>query len=212
MFTSRHTARKVFISDVINGKFESNESGSFLITNSGMKVFRIRLIGTIMQKFISDDENYAFIVIDDGTETIRVRAFDNIDLFKELEVGDIVDVFGRPRVYNEEIYVMPEIIRKIEDPNFEIMRKLEILSAPKIEEEKVEEEVEEEIVEEVVDEEPKRKVFEIIKKLDKGEGVELKKIIEESKLDRPTVINALRELMNDGDIFEPRTERFKVLE
>ena len=39
--------------------------------------------------------------------------------------GDLVDVFGKVKEYNGEIYVMPEIIRKI-DPNVETLRLLEL--------------------------------------------------------------------------------------
>jgi hypothetical protein len=38
----------------------------------------------------------------------------------------MVDVIGRLREYQNEIYIMPEVIARINDPNFELLRYLEI--------------------------------------------------------------------------------------
>ena len=84
-----------------------------------------------MTKFITEDGNYGFIVLDDETDTLRVKAFKNTKIFDNIEVGDLVDVIGKIREYDEEIYLSPEIVRKIENPNFLILRKAELLNQKK---------------------------------------------------------------------------------
>ncbi|MCD6221588.1 hypothetical protein J7K25_05475, partial [bacterium] len=94
----------------------------------------------VIDKFVSEDGNYATLTLDDTTDTISCKIFMNsnfsdnisrqnlIDLetLENIEKGDLIDVIGKIREYNEERYIQPEIIVKIEDPNFEVLRKLEI--------------------------------------------------------------------------------------
>jgi hypothetical protein len=75
---------------------------------------------------MSDGGKFAAVTIDDGTDTIRAKVFNAVSMFESVGVGDIVDVIARVKEYNGEIYVTPEIIRKIDDPNVELLRKLEI--------------------------------------------------------------------------------------
>jgi len=90
----------------------------------------------IVDKFISSDERYATITMDDSTETIRCKAFVNTKLFDGFGSGELVDIFGKLREYNGEIYIMPEIIAKA-DANFEILRILELEKIFKEQREKI---------------------------------------------------------------------------
>ncbi|RLJ02870.1 MAG: hypothetical protein DRP11_02435 [Candidatus Aenigmatarchaeota archaeon] len=125
----RLTAVKVPIKSIVTGRYFQQEGfeSNYLITPQGQKVSRVRVMATVMTKFISDDGNYGFLVLDDGTETIRAKAFQNTKIFSDIDVGDIVDLFGKVRVYADEVYITPEIIRKINDPNWLILRNLEII-------------------------------------------------------------------------------------
>ena len=51
-------------------------------------------MGVIVNRFVSDDEKYATITLDDSTETIRCKAFVNTKIFDGYGAGDFVDVFG----------------------------------------------------------------------------------------------------------------------
>ncbi len=127
METRRLTAKKAFIREIVNGKyirkpgFESN----YVLTDLGRKISRVRIIGLVVDKFVSPDEKYATITLDDSTETIRCKAFINTKIFDDIEKCNLVEVFGKLREYNGEIYIIPEIIRKV-DSNFEILRLLEL--------------------------------------------------------------------------------------
>lgn len=127
MDMKRITAKKASIGEIISGKFvkKSGFESSYILTNLGRRLSRVRVLGLIVDKFISTDEKYATVTLDDSTETIRCKAFINTKIFDGFGSGDMVDIFGKLREYNGEIYIMPEIIAKIE-PNFEILRNLEL--------------------------------------------------------------------------------------
>ncbi len=131
MEIKRLTAAKTKIADITSGKytvlpgFESN----YVLTKSGMQLSRVRLLATIVDKFLSESGRFAAITLDDGTDTIRAKAFNAVAVFDPLSAGDIVDFVGKVREYQGEIYLVPEIIRKIDDPNFELLRELEIRKA-----------------------------------------------------------------------------------
>lgn len=226
--TKRWTAYKMHVKDVVAG----NYSGEGFISFGQWQVNRVRIMGTVVQKFVSEDNGYGFFIIDDGTETVRVRSFkDSVDLIKTAEIGDIIDVFGRVRKYDEEIYVIPEILHKVDDPNFYIVRKLELKKqdkkivrseAPKKAEAKPAEQPDE-IVEEVIDMSekkpelagdtvnPRRKIVDCIAGFDKGEGVEVDKLMKGCGLSEDIVERVLTDLMNEGEIFEPRAGKVKIL-
>lgn len=228
----RWVAYKLKVKDVSNGNYTDDG----FIEYSDLHVNRVRLMGSVVQKFVSDDNKYGFFIIDDGSETIRIRSFqDSIDLIKSVEIGEIVDVFGRIRKYEDEIYVIPEIVRKVDDPNFWILRNIELKKQeeklkPKIQE-KIEKPaptttaeivIEEEVIEEVIDKpipkeqttlnvSPRKKVVDCIVELDKGEGVDTSSLIQKCGLENNVVENVLTDLMNEGEIFEPRAGKVKIL-
>ena len=212
---------------------------SYLLTPWGERVTRVRVMGTVVDKFVRDDQNYANLRIDDGTETVSVRAWQ--DAVKELDlykVGDTVDVIGRVREYSGEIYLTPELIIRVDDPNWELVRELEILTekrralkrgvrpqlAAKLQlgqmgaqqttiaagtfEGADEAEVEQPLP--AVTDEVKGKVVLAIEKLDSGTGVEPEKISSELNLDINAVNDALRVMFVNGEVFEPVTGRFKL--
>ena len=127
----RLTAIKSKIYDIINGKYVSEEESKYVLTNKAQKIGRARILGTVVYKFISDDKKFYSITLDDGTDTIRAKIFDSL-ILEKINLGDIVDLVGRIREYNEEIYILVENIWKIYDPNFEILRELEIQEQTKM--------------------------------------------------------------------------------
>ncbi len=110
MEIKRLTAQKAGIKEIINGKFvkKSGFESSYVLTNLGRRLSRVRVLGLVVDKFISPDEKYATVTLDDSTETLRCKAFVNVKIFDGLKNGELVDVFGKLREYQEEVYVMPE--------------------------------------------------------------------------------------------------------
>lgn len=116
------TAVKLRIQDIVQGTFEE----PYVHTISG-NVKEVRILGTVVDIFITDDESYISLTVDDGTETIRIKAWrHDVEKLKEYSTGDIIDIVGKIREYNEEIYVVPDVISAV-SPNKWILRELELM-------------------------------------------------------------------------------------
>ena len=229
----RQTMIKTKISDIVNGKFVKKEGmePSYVLTGMGQKISRANILGILVDKFVSEDSNFSTITIDDDTDSVRVKVFkDNINMFDKLEIGDLVMVIGKVREYMDENYIIPEVAKKIANPNYESLHKLEILkqltgqkklvNSIKKEEEKFEskedfkkhvkekyndkaEGVIETIEEETIEKDNKPVVLEKLDELDKGKGVEFKKLLEASGLPENKFEEVINELLSDGICYEP---------
>lgn len=243
MEIKRLTAAKTKIADITSGKytvlpgFESN----YVLTKSGMQLSRVRLLATIVDKFLSESGRFASITMDDGSDTIRAKAFNAVAVFDPLSAGDIVDFVGKVREYQGEIYLVPEIIRKI-DPNWELLRELEIRKAQNdwnrkrdtvfsyqkhvsdiaelkkmlkerfgIAPKDVEAILQTE--EEVEPErvEAKDTVLHLIMELDKGSGCDYSELIAKSGIEEAALDTIINELLEEGVCFEPRPGKIKKL-
>lgn len=228
----RFPAKKIRIADLLNGKYfygsKEEMKPSYVITPFGEKISRVNLIGTVVDKFVSDDGNYSSATIDDGTETIRVKSFEGLP-FEKFHLGALVKIIGRVKEYNGELYIAHELMEKIPDVNFELLSKIEILNSL-IKQKKIVEDIK--LMSNQMDEtevqtyaretysldkealsailESKKKevdykpaVLEVIEKLDEGKGVEVKKLFEVLNLPDNVVERTLGELINDGSLYEP---------
>jgi len=239
----RSIAHKVKIEDLVRGKFvrSSETEPSYLLTPWDQRILRVHTIATVIDKFISEDQNYGTLRVDDGSETIRLKAWrQDVQTLAGFKVGDLVEVIGRVREYEGEIYLVPEVIARVEDPNWELVRELEILRArkqalaqggrprpePKPEIRRLEVEMpapapgaasvagEVEEIEEPLPEVPeeiKKKVLLAFDKLDRGEGVAPLDVAAELDMPQAGVDDAFRVLIADGDIFEPKVGKFRRL-
>ncbi len=128
MDIKRMTAKKAEIYEIVTGKFFQRPGfeGNYILTNLGRKLSRIRIMALVVDKFISEDGKYGVLTLDDSSETIRCKLFADIEMFEPIIVGNMVDVIGKVREYNGEKYILPELIKKIENPNWETLRMLEL--------------------------------------------------------------------------------------
>ena len=246
MVNMRSTAYKLKIDDIVLGQYVRSPEGtepSYLLTPWGQHTTRARVLGTVVDKFVRDDQGYATLRLDDGSETISLRAWrEGVPELAGFKVGDLIDVIGRVREFEGEVYLVPEFILRVEDYNWELVRELEILRArrralaqgarPRKLEAKLEPrqlqielppatpetEPTVETIEEVqapplpeVPDEIKKRVILAIEKLDKGEGAAPTDIVAELDIRQAEVEDALRVLIVDGEIFEPRAGRFRRL-
>ncbi|MBI4017606.1 MAG: hypothetical protein HY366_01525 [Candidatus Aenigmarchaeota archaeon] len=125
---TRLTAVKAQLKQIMTGAYHAAEGfePGYVITRDGLRVSRARVLGTVMNRFVSEDGQYGFLVLDDESETIRVKFFKNTKAMEGVEIGDLVDVIGKLRQYEGELYVQPEIVRKVENPNFLVLRLAEL--------------------------------------------------------------------------------------
>jgi RPA family protein len=207
----RETALKVNIKDITAGELKRGESDwdNHLLTPLNEKAGRVRVLATVVSRFIRDDGKYAVLSLDDATGTITARAFnDDVALFEGAFEGDIVDVVGRVAEYQEELYINAESVAKITDPHWELVRKLEL--ALKAKELGGDADAPGEAVqEETVDEDQKKAVKDIIEELDEGDGVKYLHIIEECGLSEEKLECIITELMEAGEVYEPKIGKFK---
>ncbi|MCX6742091.1 MAG: OB-fold nucleic acid binding domain-containing protein [Candidatus Pacearchaeota archaeon] len=128
-FKKRNTAYKISIGLILAAMegVELDESQRFKFLDiKGKDVYRINLIANVIDKFESNQKPYVNMTLDDGTGDIRVKAFaDDVHLLQASQLGDTLLVIGVLRYYNEEIYIMPEIVRSVE-PKWLVARKLEL--------------------------------------------------------------------------------------
>lgn len=234
----RLTAYKLHISDLYAGSYVRKQTGAFLETSIG-PVTRVRLLGTIMQRYDNPEKKYTSLTLDDTTETIRLKSWrEDTEKLTDYQVGDIIDIVGKVRQQEDgELFIVPEDVFKVEDVNVELLRELEILELRKLMggktitktefekgPEKKELEKEPEVtdpVEETAKQLPqesdadiRNKVMSLIITLDTGKGASYKEIVEHSDL-RPVgedvVETIILDLLNEGVIYEPEAGRYKEL-
>ena len=123
----RHIAYKVQIKDILQGDYVRGEGWDpSFITVRDIRVSRIDIIASVIDKS-SPDESSSTILIDDGNDQIHCRAFEPSEQMQMINVGDIVHIIGRPRDFNGERYILPEIMKKVEDILWVMARKKELI-------------------------------------------------------------------------------------
>ncbi len=230
----RFTAQKCRIKDIVCGKYVSSVGvgSGYVLLEDGREVSSVHLLGTVVNSYVSDDGKYGFVVLDDGTGMIRVKVFQDTGAIRKVKKGDIVDVVGRLRQYNDEVHIFPEFVKMVDDPNYETLRKIEfalmdfeqgakrdvIRSLAKehdvskvIAAEKVREEKDDERGAEVDMKVAKNLIVKSVEELDEGDGVEYTRIVEKVGLPEAISESAIDELLAEGSCYEPRAGRIKAL-
>ncbi|MBS3108495.1 hypothetical protein J4409_01355 [Candidatus Woesearchaeota archaeon] len=210
----RGVAYKVWISQLFNYKYVKQEEESSYVDFEGKKISRINVIANVVGKFVSDDGNYNAITVDDGSYEIRLKTWgEDCRLFKDVNAGSLVLVIGRVREYNNEIYIIPEIVKVLNDMNWELARKLELLKEHGFvtringmfenviiddKKEYFEERIEKDIPNDV-----RNLILGIINKLG-GNDVNINEIVKQSGINEEEVNIAIHDLVKDGEIYWSR--------
>lgn len=206
MFTQRATAYKLHVKDILTSEFVAKEGEPSYILLNGKQVSRVRVMGTIVNKFANDEKKSGGIIVDDGTDVITARAWENeFHLIDKSVIGQLVDVIGKVRKYNDDVYLTPEVV-KVVKPDWLVVRQLELRKNKVILEPEV---AKEEEKPKTIDLGLKEKVLERIKS--KGtEGATMDELVALAG-DRTKCIESLKALIEDDMIFEPRAGRYKLL-
>jgi len=129
-------AAKVWIREILEGQFEDVSVGAvrYFRLPSGGSVVSVRIMGVVVDSYMSSDAGHVRVVLQDGTGSISVRAWDqDVELLADPETGSpfprgtILDVIGRVREWRGERYVVPQLTVRVQDPNWVLVRTLEIL-------------------------------------------------------------------------------------
>lgn len=202
---TRHCAQKVWIAEILNGKFiQGDDQTPAHVFSNNKNLLRVNILGAIVAKTKEGQNNeIQTIELEDGTAKISARTFDSKEI--KAEIGDCVFLIGKIRAYNNQIYIAAEIIKKIEQIEWIQLRKKE-LPAPK-------EEQKPEVTQELPKQEQENtaaKILELIRKKDPGNGADYDEIIQQSKIvDAEKIIQTL---IQKGEIFHVAPSKIKVLE
>ncbi|MFX1574657.1 MAG: hypothetical protein ACFFB0_18115 [Promethearchaeota archaeon] len=157
---------------------------------------------------------------DDGTGSIKglIRNI-NPDYYKKFNPGDLVDVIGRVSKWQDFVSLWIEIIKKVEQPNFILLRNAEIIKKIKLSKiqkipagiQDIEEFSNEIDIDNLLEEGEndneieikKEEVYFIIRKYSvEGNGVDFEKIKEEAKISDIELRTYLNDLILESRIYE----------
>ncbi len=225
MAFERITAKKCTIHDISQGVFVKKEGfeSSYVETPFG-NIARANILGVVV------NIEQGVLTIDDGSGKISARSFD--PLAKVPELGDVVMVIGKPRVFNDQKFLVCEIIKKIENHKWIDYRKKELKARKKIQqatnhpkklpiEPETEQEIKKEFFAKKQEKTPKadadapskqstsEKIIEFIRQNDKGKGVSIALL---EALDVEKFEKTLKALLANGEIYEVRAGFVKLLD
>lgn len=193
----RQVAYKLQIRPLLEGPYYQKEGWepNYLLINN-QKVSRINLLAVIIAQ--TQDQTFN-LILDDGTGQISLRFF---ELPKKIpQIGDTILTIAKIREYNQERYLVPEIIKKIPQKWLEVRRnelKNSSFTPPAPLKEPLEE-----------NQAPYEYLLGLIKKLDTGDGASVEALIQKATLsDCEALIEAL---LKEGDIFEISPGKVKIL-
>lgn len=127
----RQVAVKILIKDIFQAEYvqeEEENKSNYLLTSKNEKIYRVNLIAIVVNK--EKIGSITNLLVDDGTSGIIVRSFEETRYVEELDIGDVLVVIGKIRIYNKEKYLAPEIIKKT-SPDWLKVRSLELQSNKK---------------------------------------------------------------------------------
>lgn len=182
----------------------------------------VLVVGNILN--IIEYEKYCDIRVDDNSQVFTVRCFEKDDL-KNLKIGDNVLIIGYINEYNEKKRINARKIKTIDErewlfwkiksfkinnykENFELVESEEE-EKEEITEEIIQESVIEEEIEEIIDD--KKYILDLIKSYNE-DLIPIEKIIKDSKLSNEKTEEILKELIEEGEIYEPKIGYIKLLE
>lgn len=192
----RQTAHKLYIADLIGATPIFNGEKFSALEYQNKRILRVNLLSNIVDKYSNEEKRYCVLTIDDGSGQIRIKGFsDSFTLLNKQEIGDTVYLIGLLRYFNNELYILPEIVRKI-DPIWLHIRRLEI--KPK-EEKKEASFVTIEKIGKI--ENPKIQILNMIKK---EREMDIEKLILSFSIPVEEINSLINDLIQEGEIYESK--------
>ena len=117
------TAVRASISDIVNGTF-GEDNGPHVTSSYGVELRRVVVVGFVVSKFNKEakegGKRFMSVTLDDGTDTIRLKVWGEEEsvLLEGVKEDILALVIGKVRKYEDEIYIVPEIVKEVTDPNY----------------------------------------------------------------------------------------------
>ena len=126
----RQVAKILRIVDLLSGEYvqQSGWLPNFVRTKDGIEASRVNIIGALTDISPTDIvpltpiENFS-ATLDDGSGKMQLRSFEPIVFADVLQVGIPVIVIARPKKYSGDLFLVPEIIRKLPESKWLEVRK-----------------------------------------------------------------------------------------
>jgi|SRR3989344_5568958 len=201
----RQVAYKVPIAAIIKSQYVEQEGWNpNYLEIKGRHVSRINLIAVVIDKQVSD--SLATMTLDDSTGVMQAKVF-NEDTKKiiSINIGDPVLIIGKPRKYNEQMFLALEIVRKV-DPLWIKIRRKELEKEFDFDEKKPSKEASSPYLNRSGE-----KILELIKSLDADNGADINEVISKSNMQESEAVQVIKELIKLGEIYEPQPNRIKIL-
>jgi RPA family protein len=193
----RHTSQKLWIREILEGEMQltNGPEPNTLKTIRG-NANRVNILGVVINK---EDLPVSSLTVDDGTGQITVRSFEQK---LRQPVGVVVQVIGRPRAYQGDLYIAAEAAATV-DPGWAEFRKKELGDVQKTDK------VEPTPRMAINEENRAERIIQLIKQLDDGSGAPVEQVVTLSKIPEAEAI--IEQMLMHGDIFELRPGKLKVL-
>lgn len=195
----RNIAYKMRIGDVLKGKPVYAEEKFLFLELGDKKISRVNILANCVDKFVQDGEKkFASITVDDASGQLRIKTFgEDIEEIKDISQGDTLQVVGTIREWNSELYLMPEVLKKV-DPQWLLVRKLEIQNSRK------------DIP--LENNAPlKDLILDKIKKAEDDGGIDVDQLIMDVEASPDLINGEIKNLLEEGLIYEPRPGRLRYL-
>jgi RPA family protein len=124
----RMTAVRATISDIVNGTY-GEDNGAHVTSSYGVELRRVVVVGFVVSKYDKEPKDgakkFTSITLDDGTDTISVNVWGEEEsaLLAGVKQDILALVIGKIRKsknpkYEDEVYIVPEIVKEITNPNY----------------------------------------------------------------------------------------------
>ncbi len=217
----RQTALKLSITDLQQNNLPNSNTN---VMNN--RAIRVNIMGNVIDKFVSEGEKkYAALTIDDASSQIRIKTFgEDILKLQGIEIGDTILVIGNARTFNDEIYILPEILRRI-DLKWLLVRKKELErgQASDPADNRISKQLKQvnlteqqrEIIEEIIFQKKpggktiKENILDLLKQ--ETEGIDIDRLI--MMVDSPvdSIKSTVQEMIENAEIFEPKPGKIRLL-
>jgi len=197
----RNVAFKLRIGDVLKGVPMMDE-GKFLFLELGdKKVVRVNILANCVDKFVQEGEkSFASLTVDDASGQLKLKVFgEDIERVKNIMQGDTLQIIGNMREWNGEIYMIPEVVKKV-DARWLLVRKLEMDEArnnmPEVE---------------GGASEVKNLILDKIKGAESDGGIDRDALVMDVEAGPDVIEVEVKKLLEEGLVYEPRPGRLRYL-
>tara|TARA_Y100000310_G_C20494160_1_gene720707 strand:- start:88 stop:726 length:639 start_codon:yes stop_codon:yes gene_type:complete len=206
----RQTAYKAWIQHIHAARLQKDsETGFTSYVHQDRSLVRVNVVGSVIHSYKS--ENYGSILLDDGSGSIRLKVWgDDMYLFEDFSVGDLLLVVGRVGDFQGERYIRPEVVRKV-SIDWALFRRLELVKyfgVPSAEEK----------VSVAIDDSPQPEVEPsllarevIITTIEKMDEATEQDLVSACDLPKEKVLVALQDLLKEGEIFSPKKGMYRLV-